>query len=114
MSSVHCCPACLRESKFVVSVAWLLLPVFLLLHYCNVTVAVGCCCFAWLVSVTRKVRDYDYQNSNYITVTYTSNSIVAVLLERAVYMLPLAAFLISDKNICPQISDQSIKKWVKF
>ncbi len=29
-------------------------------------------------------------------------------------MLPLAALLISDKNICPHISYESIIKWIKF
>ncbi len=29
-------------------------------------------------------------------------------------MLALAALLISDKNICPQISYESVTNWIKF
>ncbi len=58
-------------------------------------------CNLLLFPVTSKVRDYNCQNSNYITVTDASDSVVTVLLERAVYMLALAALLMSDKNICP-------------
>ncbi len=58
--------------------------------------------------------DYNCQNSNYIAGTYTSNSVVTALLERDITMLALVALLISDKHICPQISYESILKWIKF
>ncbi len=63
-----------------------------------------------LFPVTSKVKDYNCQNNNYTTVTYSSNSVVTALLE----MLAVAALLISDENICPQMSDESIMKGIKF